>query len=168
MLVYPESANGGRRAAPVSNPVAHLRNFTADDFETLYRIDQECFPRGICYSRRTLRWFLALHGAECIVAEREGAITGFILTQAENQQGQIITLDVLEAHRRSGIGARLLAEAERRMAARGVCTIQLETAHDNAPAIAFWQKHGYRTEAVLKNYYLGKQDALGMRKVLPA
>ena len=152
---------------PVSKSVAHLRNFNAGDFETLYYIDQECFPRGISYSRRTLRWFLTLPGAECLVAEHEYQIIGFILTQAEEQHAQIITLDVLEAHRRSGAGSLLLAEAERLMAARGVRTIQLETAHDNAPAIAFWQKHGYRTEAILKNYYLGKGDAFEMRKVLP-
>ena len=42
----------------------------------------------------------------------------------------------------------------------------LETATDNAPAVAFWQRHGYRIEATLKRYYLGRLDAYEMRKIL--
>jgi len=43
----------------------------------------------------------------------------------------------------------------------------LETATDNEPGVAFWQRHGYRIEATLKRYYLGRMDAYEMRKILP-
>jgi ribosomal protein S18 acetylase RimI-like enzyme len=46
--------------------------------------------------------------------------------------------------------------------------ILLETAITNEAAVAFWQRHGYRIEATLKRYYLGKLDAYEMRKILPA
>jgi ribosomal protein S18 acetylase RimI-like enzyme len=46
--------------------------------------------------------------------------------------------------------------------------VSLETATNNQPAIAFWQKHGYRTVAVLKNYYLDGLDAYEMQKDLTA
>ncbi len=51
---------------------------------------------------------------------------------------------------------------------RGVESVLLETSVENSPAIAFWQRHGYRTEAVLKRYYLGRIDAYEMRKRLSA
>lgn len=146
--------------------VATLRSFRQEDFDALFAIDQSCFPRGIAYSRRTLRWFLALPGADCRVAETRYGIAGFILTLAEGRQGQVITLDVLEAYRRSGIGSLLLRQVESRMLSAGVRQVTLETATDNHAAIAFWQKHGYRTEAVLKNYYLGEHDAFQMSKTL--
>ena len=146
---------------------ALLRSYRPEDFETLYAIDQTCYPRGIAYSKRSLRWFLTLPGADSIVAEA-GRIVGFILCEAEDQYGHIITIDVLEAFRRSGIGSALLREAERRLAERGVRTVELETAHDNDAAIAFWQKHGYRTRGVYKRYYLGRVDALAMAKLLAA
>ena len=114
------------------------------------------------------RWFLSLPGADCLLGEAGGEIVGFILTDADPPQGQVITLDVLEPHRRSGIGSRLLQEAESRMHAAGVCEVTLETATNNQPAIAFWMKHGYRTEAVLKNYYLDRIDAFQMRKTFAA
>lgn len=148
------------------NLVSALRPFRQEDFEALFAIDQSCFPRGIAYSRRTLRFFLALPGADCLLAQAGGRIAGFILSHAEPPHGQIITLDVLEAHRRSGVGSLLLREAESRMLAAGVRVVTLETATDNHAAIAFWQKHGYRTEAVLRNYYLGTRDAFQMRKTL--
>jgi len=143
-----------------------IRSVQEEDGETLYQIDQACYPRGIAYSRRTLKWFLALPGAECLVAEAEGAIAGFILTEAAGAQAHIITIDVLTEHRRTGMGTMLLREAEQRLAARGIREVHLETAHDNAAAIAFWEKHGYRTCGVLRNYYLDRIDAFGMTKTL--
>ncbi len=62
----------------------------------------------------------------------------------------------------------LLAQSERNLALRGVRTILLETAIDNAAGIAFWQRHGYRVEATLKRYYLRRLDAYEMRKRLDA
>jgi len=143
-----------------------LRPYQPADFETLYQIDQACYPRGIAYSRRTLKWFLALPEAACLVAEADGAIAGFILTEAYERGAHIITIDVLAEHRRRGAGTALLLEAERRLAGRGVREVHLETAHDNAPAIAFWQKHGYRNRGVLRGYYLGRVDGIAMTRTL--
>ena len=60
----------------------------------------------------------------------------------------------------------MLQESERNLALRGVRHILLETAADNEGAVAFWQSHGYRIEATLKRYYLGRLDAYEMPKIL--
>jgi ribosomal-protein-alanine N-acetyltransferase len=143
-----------------------LRSYDPRDFAALHRLDQACFPAGISYSKRMLGYFLKLPSADGIVAEAAGQIAGFILTEENPPLAHIITLDVAEAHRRAGTGSSLLAESERNLALRGVRTILLETATENEVAIAFWQRHGYRIEAVLKRYYLGRQDAYEMRKFL--
>ncbi|MGH9686093.1 MAG: GNAT family N-acetyltransferase, partial [Candidatus Acidiferrales bacterium] len=82
--------------------------------------------------------------------------------------GYIITMDVLSNYRRHGIGSMLLIEAERRLISAGVRQVGLETATNNSPAIAFWQKHGYRKSGVRKNYYPGGRDAYTMAKRLAA
>jgi ribosomal-protein-alanine N-acetyltransferase len=143
-----------------------LRPYCPEDFETLYVIDQACYPSGIAYSRPTLRWFLALKESDCLIAEIENEIAGFILCEWKGQRAHIITIDVLERHRRSGVATALLREAEQRLAARGIRQVELETAQDNVAAIAFWQKHGYRTRGVYRRYYLGRIDALAMTKPL--
>ena len=62
----------------------------------------------------------------------------------------------------------LLQEMEQHFRYKGVRSVLLETAVDNEAGIAFWQRHGYRTEAVVKRYYLGRIDAYEMRKHLSA
>lgn len=143
-----------------------LRTYAPEDFERLYQIDQACYEPGIAYSRREMRNYLRFPGADCVVAETDGAIVGFCLTAHERASGYIITIDVLADYRRQGVGSLLLAEAERRLTARGVREIALETATDNVSAIAFWQKHGYRTREVKRGYYPGGRDAYSMRKPL--
>jgi [ribosomal protein S18]-alanine N-acetyltransferase len=143
-----------------------LRTYAPADFETLYEIDQQCFEPALAYSRPDLRDYLHLPGGDCVVAETAGTIAGFLVTAHENAVGSIVTIDVLAAHRRHGVATLLLEESERRLAAAGVRTVELETATDNASAIAFWEKHGYRTRGVKKHYYPNGRDALHMTKSL--
>jgi [ribosomal protein S18]-alanine N-acetyltransferase len=145
-----------------------LGSYDPHNFSALHRLDQSCFPAGISYSKTTLRYFLTLPSADCIVAMDGGAIVGFILTEENPPLAHIITLDVNEAYRRRGIGSALLAESEKNLGLRGVRSILLETATDNDAGVAFWKRHGYRIEAVMKRYYLGKLDAYEMRKIFPA
>jgi ribosomal-protein-alanine N-acetyltransferase len=143
-----------------------VRSYEPREFAALHKLDLACFPPGISYSKMMLRYFLQLPSAECLVAADDSRIAGFILTKENPPLGHIVTLDVAESHRRRGVGTILLAESERNLALRGVRTILLETAIDNAPAIAFWQRHGYRIEATLQRYYAGGLDAYEMRKFL--
>ena len=141
-----------------------LRTYTPEDFETLYEIDQACYEPAIAYSKREFRNYLRFPGAECVIAEENGKAIGFCLTAHQQARGYIITIDVLEKFRRRGVGTALLSEVERRLAAHGVNEIGLETATGNESAIAFWQRHGYRTRGVWKGYYPGGRDAFSMTK----
>jgi ribosomal-protein-alanine N-acetyltransferase len=145
-----------------------LRAYEQLDFAALHRLDQSCFPRGIAYSRITLHYFLTLASAQCLLALEGKRIVGFILSEQNPPLAHVITLDVATPHRRQGIGSALYTESERILALHGVRHVLLETAIDNEPAVAFWQRHGYRIEAVLKRYYLGRLDAYEMRKILPS
>ena len=144
-----------------------LRSYEPHDFAALYKLDQACFPPGISYSKTTLRYFLMLGSADCVVAAEEKHIAGFILSEENPPLAHIITLDVAEKQRRSGVGTSLLQKLESNLFARGVRSILLETAINNEAAVAFWKRHGYCIEATLKRYYLGRMDAFEMRKILP-
>jgi len=143
-----------------------VRAYEARDFGRLYKLDQECFVPGIAYSKWSLQYFLNLPAADCLVAEEGKSIAGFILAEKNPPLAHIITLDVAAGQRRKGLGAELLEEMEKHFRYDGVRAVLLETAVDNESGIAFWEKHGYRTEAVLKKYYLGRVDAYEMRKRL--
>ncbi len=144
----------------------HLRPCQPSDFETLYKIDQACFPPGIAYGRTELNLFLRQQGALCIVAEADGVLGGFIVSDRSGEMAHVITLDVLENFRREGIGTRLLRAAEEAARSQGSRLIVLETATTNKAAIALWTKHGYREAGRLKNYYGAGLDGLKMQKLL--
>lgn len=151
-----------------------LRLYAPADLETLYEIDQLCYPPEIAYSRRELRNYLRFPGANCVIAEAVmeniagsvPVVIGFCITARLRAEGYIITMDVLAPHRRQGVAAALLAEAERQLSENGVSEVGLETATDNDSAIAFWQKHGYRKCGIRKHYYPGGRDAFSMSKAL--
>jgi [ribosomal protein S18]-alanine N-acetyltransferase len=145
-----------------------IRQYEPRDFPALYKLDQACFPPGIAYSKTMLRYFLSQPGAECLLAGDAGRIVGFILTEENPPLAHVVTLDVTESHRRRGVGTELLRESETHLIFRGVRTVLLETATTNNAGVAFWERHGYRREAVLKNYYPGRLDAFEMRKILSA
>jgi ribosomal-protein-alanine N-acetyltransferase len=147
--------------------VLSLRPYEPHDFAALHKLDKSCFPPGISYSKTTLRYFLTIPSADCVVALEGSHIAGFILSEENPPLAHIITLDVAQKERRRGVGSALLDKLESNLAARAVRSILLETATDNESAVAFWQRHGYRSEAVLKRYYLGRVDAYEMRKILP-
>lgn len=156
----------GHADATSSSTKVRFRAYEAQDFDALYKLDQSCFPRGIAYSKTTLRYFLTLASAECLLAVDQIAIAGFILSEVDGALAHIITLDVAEAHRRSGVGTMLLEAAENRLATKGVRTVFLETSVNNHAAVNFWLRHGYIKEGILKRYYLNRIDGYEMRKRL--
>ena len=144
----------------------HLRAYVPADFDQLYEIDKLCYDPEIAYSRRELRNYMRFPGATCVVAEIEGKICGFCLAAWQDDIGYIVTMDVLPGHRRMGIASDLLGDVEKKLLIAGVQAIWLETATENQPAIAFWQKHGFRKVRVRKRYYPGGRDAYSMTKAL--
>lgn len=149
-----------------------LREFRPEDFELLWRIDQRCFPPGIAYPRRELAAYLRHRGSFTIVAESSagepGGVAGFIVAEASRRGvGHIITIDVLPDSRRCGLGSRLLAAAEARLRQLPCHTVVLETAVDNASALAFYKRHQYSVVKIVPRYYSTGVDAFVLEKQLP-
>jgi ribosomal-protein-alanine N-acetyltransferase len=138
-----------------------LRDYRTEDFEEMWRIDQECFAEGIAYSRAQLGHFLKRRGAFALLAEDAQGIAGFVVAEARRGgAGHIITLDVRARARRRGLGSGLLQAAEERLCAAG------SEAVDNRSALRFYKRHGYAVLKVLPHYYQGELDGLLLGKRL--
>ena len=146
-----------------------IREFGPEDFETLWRIDQECFPPGIAYSRTELKWYIRHRHAFTLLADGGAQGTGgFIVAHAGQAGGHIITIDVVPAARRSGVGSLLLLSAEERLYGIGARMVGLETAVDNLGALTFYKRHGYSVVRTWPRYYSNGVDALVLKKELTA
>ena len=147
-----------------------LREFRAEDFEVLWDVDQRCFPPGIAYPRTDLASYIKRRGSFTVVAERAGekpSVAGFIVAEASRRGvGHIITIDVLPASRRGGLGSQLLAAAEDRLRRVPCHTVVLETAVDNASALAFYKRHHYCVVKIVPRYYSTGVDAFVLEKQL--
>ena len=148
-------------------PRLSTRDYRSADFESVWKLDQSCFAPGIAYSRSELRAFLSRRTAEAIVVESGGRIVAFVLGSRRGRaEGHVITLDVVASARRQGLGRQLLTELEGRFRDIGVRRMRLETAIDNAAAIAFHERLGYKKVAHLPDYYGSGLHAWEMEKVL--
>jgi ribosomal-protein-alanine N-acetyltransferase len=175
---------------PVTVGDFQIRDFQSEDFDSLWSIDQHCFPPGISYSRTELRSYIRRRGsftlvavntaAEAIadsdsrkddknsaaIARTNPAIAGFIVTEAGRGAGHIITIDVIAPARRFGVGSLLLRGAEDRLRPAGCRSVELETAVDNVSALSFYKHHGYTVIGTLPRYYSNGVDALILQKPL--
>jgi len=147
-----------------------VRDFQAADFDTLWRIDQACVPAGISYSRAELRLYMRRRASFTLIAvsgEPDAAIAGFIVAEAgARARGHIITIDVIAAARRFGMGSLLLRAAEDRLISAGCRSVELETAVDNAAALLFYKRHGYSVVTTYPRYYSNGVDASVLEKTL--
>jgi [ribosomal protein S18]-alanine N-acetyltransferase len=155
---------------------AVIRDFKPEDFDTLWRLDQLCFPPGIAYSRQELKAYIRHRGAFTLVAtdekkdekknnEKKNDLQGFIVVH-RGVTGHVITIDVNAGARRAGVGSLLLRSAENRLRESGCQSVGLETAVDNLAALAFYKRHGYNVIRTWPRYYSNGVDALVLRKDL--
>lgn len=144
-----------------------IRDYTPEDFDTLWQMDQQCFPPGIAYSKEELKAFMRHRGAFTLIANdaENGEVGGFIVAHG-GPSGHVITIDVSPSDRRSGVGSLLLAAAEQRLRDSGCRAVGLETAVDNFAALAFYKRHGYNVIRTWPRYYSNGVDALVMKKLL--
>lgn len=147
-----------------------MRAARAEDYATLYAIDQACFAPGIAWSKAELLFFLKHPRNFSVVGEDEAGIAGFAIAGVQRSGGQLrgrlITIDVRSGQRRQGVGSALLGALEERLREQGATAVMLEVAVDNDTAQRFYQRHGFARTGRIPGYYLGRIDALVMEKTL--
>jgi [ribosomal protein S18]-alanine N-acetyltransferase len=131
-----------------------IRHFQASDLPSLIQIDQSCFPPGISYSREELAGYISHLSSMTWVAEAGGAAVGFVVASRQPARvGHIITLDVVKAWRRHGVGKALMESAEKWARQAKLELMYLETAESNLDAIIFYEEQGYQRVQKVERYY---------------
>ncbi|HEY4445260.1 MAG TPA: GNAT family N-acetyltransferase [Steroidobacteraceae bacterium] len=86
----------------------------------------------------------------CWVAEADGRLCGYLLAvfmfslEHGGLMAEIDEIFVSPQMRSAGVGASMVATAERGLAARGLVRLQLQLGVDNHGARRFYERHGFR------------------------
>ncbi|MFJ5282380.1 GNAT family acetyltransferase [Pseudomonas sp. NPDC088429] len=80
------------------------------------------------------------------VALRDEEVIGTVMGGYDGHRGWLYSVAVLPAHRREGLGAKLVRHAEDALIARGCMKINLQIISANASVAAFYEALGYSIE----------------------
>lgn len=148
-----------------------IRPAVSHDLDAIAAIDALCFPPGIAYPREEIAFLLLNPTVITLVAERSGVIVGVAAlerrrrTRQVARYGELVTIEVLPEFRRESIGAALYRALETLLRAWGGSCIHLHVSVENADAVAFYQRLGFRVIDRVPQYYLRRIDAWQMEKV---
>jgi GNAT superfamily N-acetyltransferase len=112
-------------------------------------------------------------GSFSLVAERDGEIAGssFVVSPPRDEDlgpefAELVAIYVDPGSWRQGIGTALLEAAQARAASSGCSEMSLWTLTENAPAQAFYERHGWRPDGSEEIHPIAKAPAIRMRRPL--
>lgn len=133
--------------------------------EILAEIHQECFTTY--WNGEAFTGFFSVHNTHAVIAERGGDKVGMVVFRLTPDEAEIITLAVLPAWRRQGIGRALLEKAMKEAASVGLKTMFLDVEAENEAALRLYEAHGFIQINRRKQYYRQRdgsfRDALVLR-----
>jgi ribosomal protein S18 acetylase RimI-like enzyme len=97
---------------------------------------------------------MEIDGKLFLVGELSGDIVASVMGGYEGHRGWINYLAVSPKYRRCGFGRAIMAEAEKRIKARGCPKINLQVRSTNSDVISFYGSIGYNVDEVVS---LGKR-----------
>ena len=137
----------------------HIRPMSLADLSAVLEIERECFPAP--WSERIFRDVLDLDYYHFVTAVLDGEVAGYCGYIRSFETADIADIAVRTSLRRSGIGEKLLRRLMDDGYRAGVERFSLEVRASNAPAIALYEKLGYRQEGLRRGYYENpREDAL--------
>ncbi len=99
------------------------------------------------------------------VFEKDGKVMGYVGVSVILDEGYITNIAVLPEYQGLSIGKALMTELDDLAKLENLSFISLEVRTSNQKAISLYEKFGYKTEGVRKNFYVDpKEDALIMTK----
>lgn len=146
------------------------RTVKAEDFDSLYAIEEICFQPPLRFSRSYMRRIINAPGGATWIAEEKGTMAGFAVSEWTPVKSEVVaylqTIEVAPPMRKRGVAGELLGRIEMSAHAAGASTLWLHVDIVNAPAIRLYERHGYAFYGEEDHYYGPGRGALIYRKRL--
>ena len=139
-----------------------IRQADVNDVDDIYEIEKLCFPDP--WSRDALIYEMTENPrAFYIVAELDEKVVGYAGLWWIGDEGHITNVAVMPGLRHRHIGLGIIQVMIEFTSKEGMMHHTLEVRKSNRAAINLYEKFGFKTEGVRKEYYVNnKEDALIM------
>ena len=139
-----------------------LRHLTVEDHAAILALWQRAGLHSIRPQGRDSRQALAdqlARGQVVLGLEEDGRLVACVLITDDTRKGWINRLAVDPDYRRRGLAARLIAEAEKELRARGLQVFSALIESENVESLSLFQREGYKTHDIV---YVSKRDGEGV------
>jgi ribosomal-protein-alanine N-acetyltransferase len=127
-----------------------IRRLTYADLPQVVAVERRAFPTPWSLAMFVLE--LSKPGGVCLAATGEqGELTGYLICSRYDVVWHVMNVAVDPVHRRNGIASRLLATLLQRVGEDASLTLEVRTS--NTPAIALYERFGFRSAGVRPRYY---------------
>ena len=90
-----------------------------------------------------------------VVAEVDGGVVGSVIAAWDGWRGSVYRLVVVPAHRRQGLGRRLVEVAQQRLAGAGALRLQAIVVEADPRATEFWRATGWEQQVARLRFVKG-------------
>lgn len=132
-----------------------------NDLEEAYEIEVSTNPSPWSIDNFKSSFEVGHHGLVC---KEDKKMLGFLIFSPIKPEAHLLSIAVIETQQYKGIGSVLLKSMISQCKAMGINQVFLEVRASNEKAIGFYQKYGFKKDAIRENYYSGDitEDALLM------
>jgi len=141
-------------------PPLDIRRLSYADLPQVIAIERRAFPTPWSLAMFVLE--LSKAGGVCLAAARDGELVGYLVCSRYDAVWHVMNVSVEPRQRRMGVATALLLELLERIDGPDA-RLTLEVRRSNAPAIALYERFGFRSAGVRRRYYQDNgEDALIM------
>ena len=136
----------------------------ARDAALLAAMSQAHVERGLkpAWGAARMHWHMRDADSVVLTARSGAVLAGFAIMRYSDDVAHLNLLAVAPAHRRRGVGRKLLQWLEETALTAGTFVIGLELREGNDAAHAFYRALGYRELGQIPGYYQGVESAIRM------
>lgn len=136
--------------------MAVFRRMTEEDLAYVAKLEQEAFAdawkeQGILDTLRQQQAFIT-------VAEVEGTVIGYCIVYFVLDEAEIARIAVSQKFRRQGIARKLMDYTCECCRGKEIRRLLLDVRESNEPARTFYQKYGFETDGIRKDFYDGPKE----------
>ena len=141
-----------------------IRQGTLSDVQAIMALEQGSIEHP--WESKSIETLITDSNKTCLIAELDGTIAAYVGAESVLDESNIGNIVTHKDYRGRGIATRLFDALLKELKEQGIVKVFLEVEHDNAPAIALYEKSGFTEYGHRRDYYGPGKDAVLMSKEL--